>query len=67
MHDNIIDAIGMLGTLMVILAYYLLQLERIDPKSLRYNLMNLVGAVFLFLSVCFNFNIGSLVIVVFWI
>ena len=31
MHNNIIDAIGMLGTLMVILAYYLLQLERIDP------------------------------------
>ena len=67
MHDNIIDAIGMLGTLMVIVAYYLLQLERIDPKSLRYNLMNLVGAVFLFFSLCFNFNLASLVIEVFWI
>ena len=40
MHDNIIDAIGMLGTLMVILAYYLLRLERIDSKSPRYTLMN---------------------------
>lgn len=67
MQDNIIDAIGMLGTLMVILAYYLLQLERIDPKSLRYNLLNLVGAVFLFFSLCFNFNLASLVIEVFWI
>ena len=67
MQYNIIDAIGMLGTLMVILAYYLLQLERIDPKSLRYNLMNLVGAVFLFFSLCFNFNLASLVIEIFWI
>ena len=67
MHNNIIDAIGMLGTLMVIVAYYLLQLERIDPKSLGYNVMNLVGAVFLFFSLCFNFNLASLVIEVFWI
>ena len=67
MQDNIIDIIGMLGTLMVILAYYLLQLERIDPKSLGYNVMNLMGAILLFISLCFNFNLASLVIEVFWI
>jgi hypothetical protein len=67
MHDNIIDAIGMLGTLMVVLAYTLLQLERINPKSLSYNVINLVGAIFLFFSLCFNFNLASLVIEVFWI
>ena len=67
MQYNIIDAIGMLGTLMVILAYYLLQLERIDPKSLSYNVMNLMGAILLFISLCFNFNLASLVIEVFWI
>ena len=67
MQDNIIDIIGMLGTLMVILAYYLLQLERIDPKSLGYNVMNLMGAILLFISLCFNFNLASLLIEVFWI
>ena len=67
MQNHIIDAIGMLGALMVVLAYYLLQLERIDPKSLSYNMINLVGGIFLFFSLCFNFNLASLVIEIFWI
>lgn len=68
MNSNwMIDAIGMLGTVMVVLAYYLLQLERTDPKGLAYNVINLVGAAFLLLSLCFNFNLASFVIEVFWI
>ncbi|MDG2047138.1 MAG: hypothetical protein P8J79_07955 [Halioglobus sp.] len=67
MQNNIIDAIGLLGTLMVVLAYFLLQLEKINPKSLSYNMINLAGATFLLFSLCFNFNLASLVIEVFWI
>jgi multisubunit Na+/H+ antiporter MnhB subunit len=67
METWIIDAIGMLGTLLVVLAYYLLQLERTDPRDLSYNMINLVGAAFLLLSLCFNFNLASFVIEVFWI
>ncbi len=67
MEPWIIDAIGMLGTLLVVLAYYLLQLERTDPKGLTYNLINLFGAAFLLLSLCFNFNLASFVIEIFWI
>jgi len=63
----IIDAIGMLGTLLVVLAYCLLQLELTDPKTLGYNVTNLLGAIFLLISLCFNFNLASFVIEVFWI
>ncbi len=63
----ITDAIGMLGTLLVVLAYFLLQLERTDPKGLAYNLLNLLGAIFLLFSLCFNFNLASFVIELFWI
>ena len=63
----IIDVIGMIGTIMVVLAYYLLQLERTDPKGLTYNVINLVGAGFLLFSLCFNFNLASFVIEIFWI
>ena len=38
-----------------------------DPKGLSYNLLNLVGAVLLFISLCFNFNLASFVIELFWI
>jgi len=67
MEAWIIDGIGMLGTLLVVLAYYLLQLERTDPKGLSYNMINLVGAVLLLFSLCFHFNLASFVIEIFWI
>jgi hypothetical protein len=67
MEPWITDAIGMTGTFLVVLAYYLLQLERTDPKGLSYNMLNLTGAACLLLSLCFNFNLASFVIEVFWI
>lgn len=67
MESWIIDAIGMLGTLLVVLAYCMLQLERTDPKGLTYNMINLVGAVLLLFSLCFHFNLASFVIEIFWI
>tara|TARA_B110000503_G_scaffold83460_1_gene127359 strand:+ start:74252 stop:74521 length:270 start_codon:yes stop_codon:yes gene_type:complete len=67
MNPWIIDTIGMLGTLLVVGAYYLLQLERADPRGLTYNLMNLLGAVLLLISLYFHFNLASFVIEIFWI
>ena len=66
METWIADAIGMLGTLLVLVAYYLLQLEYTDPKGLSYNLINFLGAAFLLFSLCFNFNMASVVMEVFW-
>jgi hypothetical protein len=67
MDNWLIDAIGMLGTFLVVMAYCLLQLDRTDPRGLSYNLFNLVGAALLLLSLCFNFNLASFVIEIFWI
>jgi predicted membrane protein len=67
MESWITDAIGMLGTALVVLAFFLLQLERTNPRGLSYNLLNLFGATFLLFSLCFNFNLASFVIELFWI
>lgn len=67
MENWISDSIGMLGTLLVVLAYFLLQLERVEPGNLSYNLINLFGASFLLFSLCFTFNLASFVIELFWI
>jgi predicted membrane protein len=67
MEHWITDAIGMLGTLLIVVAYFLLQLERTDPRGLSYNIINLVGAACLLLSLCFSFNLASFVIEIFWI
>ena len=67
MDTLVTDTIGMVGTGLVVLAYYLLQLEKVASSSLAYNLMNLFGAIFLLISLCFTFNLASFVIELFWI
>ena len=67
MDTLVTDVIGMVGTALVVVSYYLLQLEKVHSRSLSYNLMNLCGAVFLLISLCFTFNLASFVIEVFWI
>lgn len=61
------DTIGMIGTVLVVLAYYLMQLEKVNPRGLTYNLMNLIGALFLLISLTYTFNLASFVIEFFWI
>ena len=67
MIDILFDIIGMSGTILVVGAFIMLQLEKINPKSLAYNLINLAGAVLLLISLCYNFNLASFVIELFWI
>lgn len=67
MDSWMIDTIGMLGTSLVVVAYFLLQLERTDPKGLTYNVINLLGGVLLLVSLCFKFNLASFVMEIFWI
>ncbi|MGO2415411.1 MULTISPECIES: CBU_0592 family membrane protein [Cobetia] len=61
------DVIGMLGTTLVVGAFFMLQIGKLDARSLTYNLANLSGAVLLLISLCINFNLASFVIEIFWI
>jgi len=67
MENWMSDAVGLLGTLLIVLAYFLLQLERVEPRGLSYNALNLIGAICLLISLVFTFNLASFVIELFWI
>ncbi|WP_440056755.1 CBU_0592 family membrane protein (plasmid) [Pseudoalteromonas sp. T1lg65] len=67
MIDLLFDVIGMSGTFLVVGAFFMLQLDKATPDSLTYNLMNLSGAILLLISLCYNFNLASFVIELFWI
>ncbi|GDY24990.1 MULTISPECIES: CBU_0592 family membrane protein [unclassified Agarivorans] len=67
MQSIFADIVGLLGTALVVGAFFLLQLERLSPKQLTYNLMNLSGAILLLISLCINFNLASFIIELFWI
>ncbi|MFT5014626.1 MAG: hypothetical protein ACI9HA_003296, partial [Dinoroseobacter sp.] len=61
------DFIGNVGVFLVLLSYFLLQLERIDPGGMRYSLMNAAGAVLICVSLYFNFNLSSFIIEICWL
>lgn len=58
---------GFVGMAFVVVAYLFLQINKYDIHSLEYQLLNLVGAILLLISLCVHFNLGSFVIEVFWI
>ena len=61
------NIIGMIGTLFVVGTYFLMQLNKLDPKGFLFNVINLLGAIFLLLSLLVHFNLASLIIEIFWI
>jgi hypothetical protein len=65
--DILFDVIGMTGTVLVVGAFFMLQLGKAEPTGIVYNLMNLSGAILLLISLCYNFNLASFVIELFWI
>ena len=60
------DWIGMLGTLMVLVAFFLLQAGRISGTGLVYQLLNLFGAGGVLVSVLGQFNVSVFFLELAW-
>lgn len=61
------DAVGVAGTAMILLAFLLIQIGRMDSQQLRYSLLNGLGASLILVSLAFNFNLSAFIIEVFWV
>jgi hypothetical protein len=61
------DIVGVTGVFIILIAYFLLSINRMSSQSLNYQLCNFIGATFTLYSLMFNFNLASVVIEVFWI
>ncbi len=64
---DIFQIIGFIGMVFVVLAYLLLQMGKINSNSLKFQFINLIGAILLLISLFVHFNLGSFIIEVFWI
>ena len=58
---------SVLGMALVVFAYLALERGWLDQRDLRLYVINLVGAVLLLLSLLIHFNLGSIIIEIFWI
>ncbi len=61
------DFLGNVGVVIMIVAYLLLQLNRLDSNSLAYSLLNAFGAGLVILSLSVNFNLSAFIMEAFWI
>ena len=67
MNYGLLDFIGNIGVVLLMIAYLLLQINKLKSDSLAYSLLNAVGASFIILSLLANFNLSAFVIEVFWV
>jgi multidrug transporter EmrE-like cation transporter len=61
------DIIGLIGSLLIILAYLLVQLENMSASELKYSIFNGTGAALIIVSLCFKFNLSAFLVEFFWL
>jgi predicted membrane protein len=64
---DIYQWIGFFGMIFIVVAYLLLQTNKYTISSMPYQLLNLLGAILLLISLFVHFNLGSFIIEIFWI
>jgi len=66
MSVDLFDLEGFVGVLLIVIAYLLLQLEKLPSSSLSFSLLNASGSLLIALSLFFKFNLSAFLIEVFW-
>jgi len=67
MNYGLFDFVGNVGVVIMIVAYLLLQLDRLDANAPAYSLLNAFGAGLVILSLTVNFNLSAFIMEVFWV
>jgi hypothetical protein len=66
MNFDLFDLAGLVGVLLIVIAYLLLQLDKLPSSSLTFSLLNAAGSLLIMVSLIFKFNASAFLIEVFW-
>jgi len=66
MSFDLFDLAGFIGVLLIVIAYLLLQLDKLPSSSLSFSLLNAAGSLLIMFSLVFKFNVSAFLIEVFW-
>jgi multisubunit Na+/H+ antiporter MnhB subunit len=67
MELSLPDLIGIAGVILIVVAYTLLQLEKMDPKDLSFSVLNTLGALLIIVSLLFDWNLASFLMEFIWL
>jgi hypothetical protein len=59
--------VGIVGTLLVLLAFFLLQARKLHGNGAIYQLLNAFGAAAIIVSLVYEFNLASMVLEIAWL
>lgn len=60
------DLGGFVGVVLIVIAYLLLQLDKLPSSSPAYSLLNAIGALLVMVSLVFDFNLSAFLMEAFW-
>jgi hypothetical protein len=63
---NWFDLAGFIGVVLIVIAYLLLQLNKLPSSAPSYSLLNALGALLVIGSLIFNFNLSAFLMEAFW-
>jgi multidrug transporter EmrE-like cation transporter len=67
MKYGLLDLIGNIGVVVLMIAYLMLQLNKLSSSGLAYSVLNAVGASLIVVSLLVNFNLSAFIMEVFWV
>ncbi|MDD5159169.1 MAG: hypothetical protein PHI47_03895 [Sulfuricurvum sp.] len=66
MNLSLTDLTGILGVIVIIIAYMLLQFEKMDAKDLAFSVLNTIGALLIIVSLVYDWNLASFIMESTW-
>lgn len=63
----IVDIIGVIGVIIIVFTYFLLQIDKVNPKGFWFSFLNAFGSLMILYSLLYNWNLASFLIEFFWI
>ena len=61
------DLLGIIGVVLILATYMLLQLEKLSATNLLYSATNGLGASLILVSLIYEFNLSAFIIEAFWL
>lgn len=63
---SLFDIAGFIGVVLIVIAYLLLQLNKLPSSAPAYSLLNALGALLVIVSLFFDFNLAAFLMEAFW-
>lgn len=67
MSYTLFDFLGNIGVFLILAMYLSLQLGKISASSYYYSVLNALGALFILISLYFQFNLSAFIIELCWL